>query len=329
MDLTPEEVYLVSFDTSEQIIAKGIKVKHVTHCTPTKYLPIQPFKLDGLLLNSSTKEIIDPYGAMKDIEKKRITTVHEPEQELAEKPQLIIRAAALKAETGFSISERLLLSISKNVAKLAQTPGRFIWRELKRLIKSTKPSTGIEFLRLVGALDIILPELSNCFGITQNELYHKFTVYDHCLMACDLCPTNDYTIKFAALVHDVGKPGTKGKNEKGATFHKHEVLGSKLVANILNRLELHNSDEGKIIYHLVSNHMYQYDRKWKDSTVMRFVERVNLKLEDMNNLSLFPLFILRQADRLGREVAPITQKQRDFENRIQTVVASRSQKSQN
>jgi len=283
------------------------------------FVSFQPFALDTLLISVKTNKVIDIHGAISDIENKVIKTVGPPEEILSKRPFLAIRVAALVAETGFSPTKGILDAISNNKNKLEQGGYKNTWKELKRLLRADKPSRGIEFLREVGILKTILPELEDCYGVEQNTLYHKYTVYEHCLLACDCCDRKDVRLRLAALIHDIGKPTTAGKNERGVTFHKHEVESTKLARTIMARFGLKRRDSIFIVS-LVQNHMYQYDRKWKDTTVRKFIKRVGLTQNFIGRLRDFPLFKLRNADRMGRDLPPITQKQRDFESRLENML---------
>lgn len=202
---------------------------------------------------------------------------------------------------------------------VADLDGKIVWEYLKKILVAQTPSKGIDFLRDIGALKIILPELDNCYAVGQNPRYHKFTVYEHCLKTCDCCKTYDARLKLAALIHDVGKADTIGHNDKGTTFHKHEVSSTKKALRIVKYLGL-DEEDANFVVSMVANHMYQYDRVWKDSTVLKFVRRVGLSKEYVGRLNEFPLFVLRQADRMGRELSPYTQKQLDFEARLEKVL---------
>lgn len=307
----PTALFVATF--GDFVPVKGAIHKH--YSTPLK----TPFVLDSLLVSAKDLSIKDDYGAVKDISERTINTTEACKDLLDRKPFLAIRAASLIAETGFSPSEELL-RVSEVVApRLKYIDGVFIWSELCRLLRAEKPSIGIEYLRQTGILQVILPELQACFGVGQNPRYHKNDVYTHLVLSCDMCLDNDIRLRFAALIHDIGKVKTKGIGKNGITFHKHEVIGTSLAKNIVKRLRLHRND-AEFILGLVSNHMYQYTREWKDSTVLAFIQNVGLTKDYIGNFSNFPLFKLRQAERLGRGLEPVTQKQRDFEHRIEALL---------
>lgn len=315
---SPTDLFIISFGKKPNLPKPIINIHIKSYKgNPQKFISNQPLKLDTLMVSLKDNSIIDPHGAISDFEKGIIQTTESPYKIIKKQPHLIIRIAALVSETGFTPTSSVIQTIKENKDKLVGN--KFIWREFRRLLRADLPSLGIEFLRKVGALKIILPELNSCYGVKQNEAYHKFTVYEHCLFACNSCDREDIRIRMAALIHDVGKPMTKGRNENGITFHKHEVEGTKLAKKIMSRLGINKKDSAFII-NLVKYHMYQYDRKWKDSTVKNFVKKVGVTKLYKDNLSEFPLFKLRQADRLGRGIKPITQKQLDFEERMHSLL---------
>lgn len=310
----PKTIFVVSFGEKEPKLPKGVIHKHFT-CDRVDLDYTQPFKLDSILVDAKTGVVIDTVGALIDIKNKVVATTENPYETLLLKPELAIRAAALVAETDYSICPKLENAMKK-MSPLALGGGKKLWKEFKRLMRAKLPSKGINLLRETKILREILPELDDCYGVSQNKSYHKYTVYEHCVYACDACIDYDPRLRFAALIHDVGKPPVKGSNEKGITFHKHEVVSTKMAKNIVKRLGL-NREDGNFVVTLVSNHMYQYDRRWKDSTVLKFIDRVGLHKGFIGNMQRFPLFQLRNADRMGRGLHPVTRKQLDFEDRLE------------
>lgn len=311
----PKPVFAVSFGDEAPELPNKVIHKHF-HNDIESCNYVQPFKLDSLLVDCRDNSILDSCGARKDISDKIISTTESPYKTLLLRPHLSIRAAALKAETGFEIKEDLFDAMVHTAPLIMKHPNTSLWREFKRLLRAKLPSAGIEILRKTNILKEILPELEACYWVEQNKKYHKYTVYEHCLFACDACADYDPRLRFAALIHDVGKPPTKGTNKNGITFHKHEVESTKMARRIVKRLRLKKVD-GNFVVLLVSNHMYQYDRKWKDSTVVKFIRKVGLHKGFIGKMSKFPLFQLRHADRMGRSLHPITKKQLDFEKRLE------------
>ena len=312
------DVFVASFGGKRPFLPKGIIHKHFNmSLKDCDYR--QTFKLDALLVSVKDGSVKGPVGAEDSIKQHIIYTSTDPYETLNGMPAMAIRAASLKAETGFEIDDNLIGALKGAAPLISRVNGAQIWKEFKRLMKSKTPSTGIELLRTTGILKEVLPEIDNCYGVEQNNKYHKYSVYEHSLFACDSCVKHDPRIRFAALIHDTGKPSTKGTKENGITFHRHEVASTQLARKIVKRFKIKHSDATFIIS-LVSNHMYQYDRKWKTSTVVKFIYRVKLHKGFIGRMDKFPLFQIRHADRMGRGLNPITKKQLDFEARLEKVI---------
>lgn len=313
-----EDVFVASFGGSRPKLPNGVIHKHF-HMPLEDLEYRQVFKLDSLLVSVKNGSIVDPVGAKEGAKQHVIHTTINSTEALNNMPAMAIRAASLKAETGFEVDNDLVEAMKKVVPLMGGVSGAQIWNEFKRLMRSKTPSVGIELLRVTGILKEVLPEMDMCYGVEQNNDYHKYTVYEHCLLACDSCVKYDPRIRFAALIHDIGKPSTKGTNENGITFHRHEVESTKLARKIVKRFKIKRTDAAFIVT-LVSNHMYHYDRKWKISTVAKFMRRVGLHKGYLGRMNKFPLFQIRHADRMGRGLNPITTKQLDFENRLEEVI---------
>lgn len=311
-------LYLVSFGPKKPVF--NFRAYHIHNNKEIEYFePFQPFALDSILISAKNNRTIDPFNGLVDVAHETISTTSDPNELFLSRPNLIVRLAALVAETGFSVPNEVFAAAKDNADKIDSVRGYYVWKELKRIIRSKRPSVGINFLRKCEALKYVLPELDNCFGVKQNEKYHKYTVYQHCLYACDGCRSNNVLLKLAALIHDVGKPLVAATNENGITFPKHEVAGTKLARKVVSRLML-GEKQASIVVNLVKYHMYMYDRNWKDSTIRRFIRNVGLTRRYANMLSEFPLFKLRQADRIGRGLVPVTRKQKDFEKRLRDML---------
>jgi len=152
-------------------------------------------------------------------------------------------------------------------------------------------------MRRLGALVEILPELDRCAGVEQNE-YHPHDVFVHSLRACDCAPRHNLLVRWAALLHDVGKVDSKKKIEdeklgERVVFYGHQDVSAEFAARVLNRLRypksfVHNCEN------LIRFHMFNYESSWKPATVRRFIRRVGVEnLED--------LFVLRDADASSRD----------------------------
>ena len=283
------------------------------------------FTINAMALNIVTGEFIDEFGGLEDIKNGIIRCVGDPVTRFKEDALRMLRACRFASKLNFKIEENTLNAISllsENITKIS--PER-IRDEIVKMMLSNKPSIGIEYMRKTNLLKYILPELLDCYGVTQN-VYHKYDVYYHSLLTCDTISSflkdekdkrKIYRLKLAGLLHDVAKPITKQSVvENGidvSTFYNHEVLGAGVVKRILKRLRFSN-DDIDYITRLVRHHMFYYTDEWTDSAVRRFMRNVGLDIMD-------DLFILREADRIGSgKRKPGSASLKKLKNRILKII---------
>jgi len=275
------------------------------------YLPIN-FKSKDDVINFST--------GIADVKHRRILTINKPSECIKLSPIRIMRALSQSAMFGFKISKPLQTAMKNHAHLLEKVPAEAIRIELNKILTSKKPSRYFMLMHKLGILKIILPEIHACVGVKQDKRYHKYDVFKHCIYTCDNIKP-DLALRWAAILHDVGKPATKQvittKDGSRTTFHKHEMVGTKLTKQMLTRLKYDNELK-KEVAELVKLHMYHYTREFTDAAVRRFIKRAGIKEKDLGVLDRLPLFRLRSAERLGNgyKTNPITDKQRDFQERI-------------
>jgi poly(A) polymerase/tRNA nucleotidyltransferase (CCA-adding enzyme) len=181
--------------------------------------------------------------------------------------------------------------------------------ELVKLLAAEKPSIGFELMRKAGILNLVLPELEACAGVEQPPQFHKFDVYWHSLYSCDAAPRDNYRVRLAALLHDVGKPSCK----VGFTFYNHDQVGTQAAEALLKRLKFSN-DDIKAITNLIGNHMFDYTANWSDAAVRRFIRRIG-GVENVKDL-----FAIRRADAEAMEQVAGLDYLKELEARIQKVI---------
>lgn len=315
-EYTPSQLYVLSVGDKKPALPSIIKHKHVSTFDWGAYTERALFPLDSVLIRIGNGMRLLSKDALIDISKKQISM--KSIDLFKDNPCQIIHAAYLIANTKFEPTQDLLNQAIKYAHRLNKFDTE-IWKQFTLLLKAAVPSKGIEFLRITGALAAFLPELQSCVGVEQNKKYHKYTVYEHCIKACDAAePTT--VMRTAALLHDIGKPLVAVQRPTGVTFYKHEVEGTKIVENIMSRLNVSTATAKQII-ELVSLHMYKYDRIWKDSTVLRFAKKAGITKEYIGRMKDVPVFKLRGYDRIGRDLPAVTQKQLDLENRIEKLLS--------
>lgn len=187
-------------------------------------------------------ELIDPFNGMSDLNAKIIRTPLDPDITFSDDPLRMIRAVRFAAQLGFVIEEKTFEAIARNAHRIKIVSIERISTEIEKIILSSTPSVGFKLLDECGLLKILFPFLDNLKGVEKRKgrahkdnFYHTLTVLDN-VAAMD---GGNLWLRWAALLHDVAKPATKGWDDTvGWTFHGHEVLGSKMVNRIFKDLRL-------------------------------------------------------------------------------------------
>jgi len=166
--------------------------------------------------------------------------------------------------------------------------------ELVKILSSDMPYEGIMFLYELKLLQYILPELERGVGVDQNR-HHTYTVFKHSVLSLKYCPSKDWRVRLAALLHDIAKPQTKKFIKGDATFYNHDIVGAKISQKIMKRLKFSNEDMAQVVT-LIRNHMFYYNvGEVTEASVRRLIRKVGQE-------NLQHLIDLRIADRLGSGV---------------------------
>ncbi len=261
------------------------------------------------------KKIIDPYEGQKHLKEKLIIAVGNPDKRFSEDALRLLRAIRFASELGFLIEDNTRASIQKNASLIACVSWERIRDELLKILASDHPSEGILFMKNTGLLASILPELDICFMIPQKspKRHHIYDVGTHLVMALKHCPSKDPITRLATLLHDVGKSKTFRKDDKTGliTFYNHEVVGTKIVINIADRLRLSNKQKEKFVC-LVQFHQFTVSEIQTDKAVRRFIR--NVGKEYLNDI-----IDLRFADRIGSGARPTSWRFDLFRKRLAEV----------
>ena len=242
----------------------------------------------GLSLNkNSWGRILDKFKGIEDLENEIIKTPLDPDKTFSDDPLRMLRAARFASQLNFKIEKKSFegLCVEKNRIKIVSSER--ISEELNKIILSKKPSVGFKILESTGILELILPELTNLKGIEEIEgKKHKENFY-HTLEVLDNISENteNLWLRWAALLHDIGKAPTKKFIKKiGWTFHGHELKGSKMVYKIFKRLNMPLNFKlkyvQKIIY-LSSRPIILSNDNITDSAIRRLIYDANEDLDDL------------------------------------------------
>lgn len=226
------------------------------------------FTINAMAYNP-TVGLVDAFDGMGDIEKKVIKCVGQAKERFTEDALRILRAVRFSAQLGFDIEESTMNAMELLVQNLENISAERIHVELEKLIMSNHPDKLITAYH-AGITKVILPEFDRMMECPQNTPYHMYNVGEHTIKVMENVPPTK-VMRWAALLHDVGKPGSVTYDKKDPTrmhFYGHAHVGAEMVAPILRRLKLDNKTI-KLVARLVECH--------DDRPVSKGMEPVNVR----------------------------------------------------
>ena len=255
------------------------------------------FTINAMALPVRGGSLVDPFGGRADLEARVLRAVGDPLHRFAEDGLRTLRACRFAAQLGFEVDAGTLAAIPQRLDVARKVAVERVFTELTKLLCGAEPERGLDLLARTGLLDLWMPELRPMIGCSQNR-HHRFDVWDHTRETTRLAPA-DSAMRWAALLHDAGKPPSRTFGEDGeAHFHGHEARSLELAAAILERLKASHALRHEVMS-LVRHHGTHPTAEWSPSAGRRFLRRL---AEDGLDLKRWGAF--RLADQRAKGTEP-------------------------
>ncbi|WP_420323276.1 CCA tRNA nucleotidyltransferase [Kribbella capetownensis] len=254
------------------------------------------FAMNAMAVLLPSHRFVDPYGGIEDVASKTIRTPGTPEDSFSDDPLRMMRAARFAAQLGFTPDPAVVAAMTAMAERITIVSAERVRDELVKLICSDHPRIGLDLLVSTGLADHVLPELP-ALRLEVDEHHRHKDVYEHSLTVLDQAidlesrltvPTPDFVVRFAALIHDIGKPRTRRFEGAGkVTFHHHDVVGAKLARKRMKALRFSNEQidqVGKLVELHLRFHGYGTG-EWTDSAVRRYVRDAGDQLDRLHILT--------------------------------------------
>jgi len=201
--------------------------------------------------------LIDPFNGLKDLTLKRIVTPLDPDITFSDDPLRMLRAIRFASQLDFRIDPKTFDAIQRNAQRIEIIKQERISDEFNKIMLSKKPSVGLALLSESGLLEIIFPALMAMHGAENVEGVGHKDNFNHTIQVVDNISvhTKDLWLRWAALLHDIGKPATKKFEQGSWTFHGHEVVGARMVPKLFAKMKLPTNEKMKFVQKLVGLHM--------------------------------------------------------------------------
>ena len=236
----------------------------------------------------------DPFGGLGDLARGILRTPGTPEESFADDPLRMLRAARFVSTLGVTLAPEVRAAMTAMSGELARVTAERVQAELSKLMLGGAPRQALELLVETGVADVVLPELPALRMAADEHGQHK-DVYAHTLQVLDQAidlekgsgGAPDLVLRWAALLHDIGKPATRRFEADGrVTFHHHEAVGARMARARLKELRYSKDvidDVGQLVFlHL---RFYGYGRgEWTDSAVRRYVVDAGPLLDRLHKL---------------------------------------------
>lgn len=255
-------------------------------------------------------ELVDPFGGIADLEKGVIRTPLDPDITFSDDPLRMMRAVRFATQLGFTILPETFEAMRRNSGRIEIITRERINDELGKIMRSPRPSVGLRLLDRAGLLELIFPQLCELKGVEIIEGRGHKDNFSHTLQVLDnvAAKSDNEWLRWAALLHDIGKPSTKRYDEKtGWTFHNHNFVGEKMIPRIFRAMKMPMDERMKYVAKIVGLHMRPQsvgEEGVSDSGVRRMITDAGADLDD--------LMLLAEADITSKNPAKVRRQLEGF-----------------
>nr|WP_270887070.1 CCA tRNA nucleotidyltransferase [Pedococcus sp. 5OH_020] len=289
------------------------------------------FTVNAMALRLPSMEFVDPYGGLADLAARLVRTPGPPEVSFGDDPLRMMRACRFVAQLGLEVGPEVREAMAAMAGSIEIVSAERVRDELVKLLLSARPRPGLRLLVESGLAAHVLPELP-ALRLEIDEHHRHKDVYEHSLTVLDQAialegppggpessvPGPDLVLRLAALLHDIGKPGTRRfESGGGVSFHHHEVVGAKLVSRRLKALRF-DKDTVKAVARLTELHLRFHgygDGQWTDSAVRRYVTDAGPLLPRLHRLTRSD-----STTRNARKAARLSRSYDELERRIEALM---------
>ena len=241
------------------------------------------FTVNAMGISFPEVEPIDPHGGAADLAGRRLRTPLEPEISFSDDPLRMLRLFRFQATLGFDPASEAVEAAAEMADRLDIVSAERIRDEFSKLMVAPDPGPALEGMIATGLADRFVPEL-NRLRMEQDPVHRHKDVLAHTIAVTQKA-SPDLVLRLAALLHDVGKPDTREIDERGVSFHHHEVVGARMARHRLRALR-YPKDIVADVSQLVFLHLrpHTLDMGWTDSAVRRYVRDAGELLDRLNEL---------------------------------------------
>ncbi len=278
------------------------------------------FTINAMALRLPDKTFVDPFNGLQDLLAGVIRTPGAPETSFGDDPLRMMRGARFASQLGFEIEPKTFAAMTELAGRIEIISAERVQAEFTKLMLGKQPRLGLEALVESGLAQFVLPELP-ALKLEVDEHHHHKDVYEHTLRVveqaisyeADYGLEGDFVLRFAALLHDIGKPATRRlETGGGVTFHQHDLVGARLAKKRMLALRF-DKDTIRDVSRLIELHLRFIgygEQTWSDSAVRRYVRDAGELLTRLHALTRSDVTTRnqRKADRLSHAYDDLEQR---------------------